>query len=173
MSLANANIPYSSRYQAFAEKDLHTSSAGAALSWQGHAEDAGSTEANGILHYHAWAAAPVEPISHDIPTEVDFSNDGDINLVGALNTLQSQLAPIPATKGCRDPRPPYAFRHLPGFNGQTNTSTLLDCFDGCYMRRWGAKGLKRRGNLLRHLRSCHGQDISNQEACWPTNGDYS
>lgn len=58
-----------------------------------------------------------------------------------------------------DPRPPRAFRNLDGYWNIRNEHYLLDCFGDCKAKRRGERGVRRRANMLSHLRQYHGQDI--------------
>ncbi|KAI5848518.1 hypothetical protein DFP73DRAFT_334842 [Morchella snyderi] len=51
----------------------------------------------------------------------------------------------------------YAFQELPGYHGVRNDEGLLECFEDCH--RLGRLGIRRRGNLIVHLRNVHAQNI--------------
>lgn len=81
-----------------------------------------------------------------------------------FNGSDSFLHPLPRrgrTMAYRptDPKHRHAFRALNGYWGVRNSHDRLDCFGDCKAKRWAAKGVNRRSNMVAHLRHYHGQDI--------------
>lgn len=73
-------------------------------------------------------------------------------LADRQNSVNVAIPRAPGGEGCD-------FKMSRGYNRIKNDYNLLDCVENCLKGRYGARGFKRRGNLIVHLRNCHHQTI--------------